>query len=134
MQRQQKLCQDRTEERAMNTISDNQQLIRSASEHIISTTNQNDVKDLTEQQKTNHVSAITPIERKTDTIQISQTGSELSRASSVTSGNDVAKPSTDMRSEEKRMSSGGIENVMARYKEAQSFMEQIASGSINSTA
>ncbi len=118
----------------MNAISDNQQLIRSASEHIISTTNQNTVRDLTKQQKTNNVSAITPIERKTDTVQISQAGSELSRASSTTSGNGSAKPSTDMRSEEKRMSSGGIEKVMAKYKEAQSFMEQIASGSINSTA
>ncbi len=118
----------------MNAISDSQQLIRSASEYIINTTDQNPVKGLAKQQKTNNVGAITPIERKTDTVQISKSGSELSRASSATSGNDSVEPSTDMRSEEKRMSSGGIENVMARYKEAQNFMEQIASGSINSTA
>ena len=118
----------------MNAISDSQQLIRRASEQIISTTDKNAVKDLTKQLKTNNIGAITPIERKTDTVQISQPGSELSRASSSTSGNDSAEPSTDMRSEEKRMSSGGIENVMARYKEAQNFMEQIGSGSINNTA
>jgi hypothetical protein len=43
-------------------------------------------------------------------------------------------PATDVRSEERRVSSGGIESVMARYKDAQNFMAQIDSGSINSTA
>ncbi len=118
----------------MNVTSDSQQLIRSASENIVNTADHNTVKGLTKQQKTNNIGATTQTERKTDTVQISKAGSELSRASSATSGNDSAEPSTDMRSEEKRISSGGIENVMAKYKEAQNFMEQIASGSINSTA
>ncbi len=43
-------------------------------------------------------------------------------------------PATDVRSEEKRISSGGIDSVMARYKEAQNFLEHIESESFNSIA
>ncbi len=118
----------------MNITSDNQQLIRSAPENTVNTTGLKSAKDHTKPQKTNNVGTATQSERKTDTVQISKTGAELSRLSSTTSGNDSMEPSTDMRSEEKGISSGGIESVMARYKEAQNFMAQIESGSINSTA
>jgi hypothetical protein len=42
--------------------------------------------------------------------------------------------STNKSAEDRRISSGGIESVMARYKEAQNFMAQISSESINSAA
>jgi hypothetical protein len=66
--------------------------------------------------------------------QISKTGAALASASSTTIGTNSIVPSTDQRAGEKKISAGGIESVMARYKEAQNFMAQIESESINSTA
>ncbi len=130
-----KICYGRVKEIAMNVISDSQQLIKSTPEHTVNTTDLKSVNDRTKQQIiNNNVGAATQTERKTDTVQISKTGAELSRESSTTSGNDSMELSADVRSEEKRISSGGIESVMTRYKEAQNFMAQIESGSINSTA
>lgn len=118
----------------MNVTSDSQPLVRGASENAVNTTGLKSVKDRTKEQKINRTGTSTQSESKSDTVQISKTGTELSRASSAASGNDSMKPSTDVRSEERRVSSGGIESVMARYKEAQNFMAQIESESINSTA
>jgi len=72
--------------------------------------------------------------RKSDSVQISRAGEALSQAAGASGGNDSVTLSTDVRSEEKRVSSGGIESVMARYKDAQNFMAQMESGSINSAA
>jgi len=72
--------------------------------------------------------------RKSDSVQISRAGEALSQAAGASGGNDSVTLSTDVRSEEKRVSSGGIESVMARYKDAQNFMAQMDSGSINSAA
>ena len=72
--------------------------------------------------------------RKSDSVQISSAGAALSQATGASGGNDSVQLSTDVRSEEKRVSSGGIESVMARYKEAQNFMAQMDSGAINSAA
>ncbi len=118
----------------MNVTSDSQQLTRSTSEITFNTTGLKPVKDQTKQQKKDSVGTANQPERQPDTVQISKAGAELSRASSATSGNDSMEPSTDMMSEEKKISSGGIESVMARYREAQNFMAQVESGSINSTA
>lgn len=118
----------------MNVTSDSHQLIRSASESTVNTTGLKSVKDRTKDQKTNSTGAATPSERKTDTVQISKIGAELSRASSAGSVINSMEPSTDMSAEDRKISSGGIESVMARYKEAQNFMAQISSESINSTA
>ena len=118
----------------MNVTSDSQQLVRSASENTVNTTGLKPVKDRTKQLKTNSTGAATQSERKTDTVQISKTGAELSRASSTTNDTDSIESYTDTRSEDKRAAAGGIESVMARYKEAQNFMAQIASGSIDGTA
>ena len=118
----------------MNVTSDSQQLVRGASENAVNTTGLKSVKDRTKQQKTNSTGTTTPSARKTDTVQISKIGAELSRASSASIGINSMEPSTDQSSEDRRISSGGIESVMARYKEAQNFMAQIESGSINSTA
>ncbi len=118
----------------MNVISDTQPLIRSTSEHKVNTADHTPVKGPTKQQKINNVDATTQSVRKTDTIQISKTGLELNRASNTTSSQDSMKPSTDMRADEKRISSIAIESVMTRYREAQIFLSQIESGSINSIA
>ena len=72
--------------------------------------------------------------RKSDSVQISRAGEALSQATDASGGNGSVTLSTDVRSEEKRVSSGGIESVMARYKDAQNFMAQMDSGSINSAA
>ena len=72
--------------------------------------------------------------RKSDSVQISRAGEALSQAAGASGGNDSVTLSTDVRSEEKRVSSGGIESVMARYKEAQNFMAQMETGSLNSAA
>ncbi len=117
----------------MNVTSDNQPLIRSAPENTVNTTDLKSVKDHTKQQKTNKSDTDALSARKSDTVYISKAGAELSRTSSNASGNDSMEPSTDMMLEEKRLSSGGIESVMARYREAQNFLAQIDSGSINST-
>ena len=69
--------------------------------------------------------------RKSDSVQISKASEVLSQAKG---GNDSVKLSTDFRSEAKKASSGSIESVMARYKEAQNFMAQMESGAINSAA
>jgi hypothetical protein len=116
----------------MKITRDSQQLIRSTSDNAVDTVGLMPVKDLIKQQKTNSAVTTTRSERKTDTVQISKMGAELSSASSTDI--DSMKPSMDKRSEVKRISSGGIESVMARYKEAQNFMAQIESESINSTA
>jgi len=118
----------------MNITSDNQRLIRSASENNVNATGLKSVKDRTKQQKINSTGTTTQSERKTDTVQISNIGAELSRASSATTGINSIVASVDERAEKKKISAGGIESVMARYKEAQNFMAQIASESINSTA
>lgn len=118
----------------MNVTSDSQQLIKSASESAVNTTGLKSVKDRTKQQRTNSTGTATQSERKTDTVQISKIGAELSRASSADSSINSMESSTDKSAEDKRISSGGIESVMARYKEAQNFMAQISSESINSTA
>ena len=115
----------------MNITSANQQLTKSASENAVNTTGLKSIKDRTKEQKLNRTGTTTQPGRKSDSVQISKTGAELSRASS---GNGSMNPATDVRSEERRVSTGGIESVMARYKEAQNFMAQIDSGSINSTA
>ncbi len=115
----------------MNVTNDSQQLTRSTPESAVNATGLKSVNDRAKEQKINRTDTTTQSERKTDTVQISKTGAELSR---VSSGTDSMKPSTDVRSEEKKISSGGIESVMARYKEAQNFMAQIESGSLNSTA
>ena len=100
----------------MNVTSVNQQLIVGSSEKTASTVKSTQPK------------------RKSDTVQISRAGEALSKATGASGGNVSVKLSTDERSEERRVSSGGIESVMARYKEAQNFMAQIESGSINSAA
>lgn len=117
----------------MNVTSDNHQLTRNASENNVNVTDFNAIKKSSKQQKTNGTAATIQSERMTDTVQISKTGAELSRASNATGGISSMGLSTDNRSEDKRVSAGGIESVMARYKEAQNFMAQIESGSINST-
>ncbi len=118
----------------MNVTSDSHQLIRSASESAVNTTGLKSVKDRTKQQETNSTGTATQSVRKTDTVQISKMGAELSRASSADSGINSMESSTDKSAEDRRISSGGIESVMARYKEAQNFMAHISSESINSTA
>ena len=115
----------------MNITSANQQLTKSASENAVNTTGLKSIKDRTKEQKLNRTGTTNQPGRKSDSVQISKTGAELSRASS---DNGSMNPAIDVRSEERRVSSGGIESVMARYKDAQNFMAQIDSGSINSTA
>ncbi len=100
----------------MNITINNQQLIRSTSANTAGT-----VK--TAQPK-----------KKTDSVQISKTGAELSKASSASTATSTMEASTDTRAEDKRVSAGSIESVMARYKEAQNFMAQIEFQSVNSTA
>ncbi len=100
----------------MNVTSVNQQLIVGTSERTASTAKNAQPK------------------RKSDSVQISSAGEALSQATGASGGNDSVKLSTDARSEERRVSSGGIESVMARYKEAQNFMAQMETGSINSAA
>ena len=114
--------------------SDSQQLIRIASENAVNTTGLKSIKDRTKQQKTNSTGTTTQSERKADTVQISKTGAALAIASSTTIGINSIVPSTDKRSEYKRISYEGIESVMVRYKEAQNFMAQIESESIDRTA
>ncbi len=114
----------------MNVTSANQQLTKSASENAVNTTGLKSIKDRIKEHPINRTGTTAQPGKKSDSVQISTTGAELSRASS---GNDSMNPSTDVRSEERRVSSGGIESVMARYKEAQNFMSQIESESINST-
>ncbi len=118
----------------MNVTSDSQQLTRSTSEIMVNSTGLKSVEDQTRQLRKDSFGTAAQSEKQPDTVQISKTGAELSRASSATSGNDSMEPSIDMRSVEKKISSGGIESVMARYREAQNFMAQVESGSINSTA
>jgi len=100
----------------MNITSVNQQLIVGTSERSASTVKSTQPK------------------RKSDSVQISKAGEALSNIADASGGNDSVKLSTDGRSEEKRVSSGGIESVMARYKEAQNFMAEMESGLINSAA
>ena len=118
----------------MNVTSNSQQLISSASESAVNTTGIKAFKDRTKQLKANSAGTPTQSVRKSDNVQISKMGAELSRAASADSGISSMAPSTAKSSEEKRISSGGIENVMARYKEAQNFMSQIEPVSIDSTA
>ncbi len=118
----------------MNVTNDSQQLDRSTSEITVNTSGLKSVKDQIKQQKKDSVGTAVQAERQADTVHISKAGAELSKASSVTSGNDSMEPSTVISSKENEFSSGGIKSVMARYREAQSFMAQVASGSINSTA
>ena len=115
----------------MNITNANQQLTKSASENAVNTTGLKSVKGRSKEQRLNRADTTTQPGIKSDSVQISKTGAELSK---VSSGNGSMNLSTDVRSEERRVSSGGIESVMARYKEAQNFMAQIDSGSINSTA
>jgi hypothetical protein len=100
----------------MNITSVNQQLIVGTSERAASTVKSTQPK------------------RKSDSVQISRAGEALSNIASSSGGSDSVKLSTDERSEERRVSSGGIESVMARYKDAQNFMAQMESGAINSAA
>jgi hypothetical protein len=118
----------------MNVTSDSQQLVRDASENAVNTIGLKSVEDRAKEQRINRTATTTQPGRKTDTVQISKIGAELSRASRSGIGINSMEPSTDQSSEDRRISSGGIENVLARYKEAQNFMAQIESGSINSTA
>jgi hypothetical protein len=117
----------------MNLTSVNQQLTRNVSDISISTSDIKAVKDRIKQMRANGASTTTQSKRKNDSVQISSTGADLSRASSTSSGSESMVPATDVRSEEKRISSGGIDSVMARYKEAQDFLEHIESESFNST-
>jgi hypothetical protein len=117
----------------MNLTRVNQQLTRNVSDISISTSDIKAVKDRIKQLRANGASASTQSKTKSDTVQISTTGAELSRASSPYSGSESTVPTTDVRSEERRISSGEIESVMARYKDAQNFMEHIETDSINST-
>ena len=100
----------------MNVTGVNQQLIVGTSERTASTAKSTQPK------------------RKSDSVQISRAGEALSQATSASGGNGSVKLSTDARAEDRRVSSGGIESVMARYKDAQNFMAQMESGSINSAA
>jgi hypothetical protein len=117
----------------MNLTNVSQQLTSSVSEKAVSTTDLKAVKDRMKQLRANGASISTQSKTKSDTVQISTTGAELSRASSPYSGSESTVPTTDVRSKERRISSGGIESVMARYKDAQNFMEHIETDSINST-
>lgn len=100
----------------MNITSVNQQLIAGTSERTASTAKSTQPK------------------RKSDSVQISRAGEALSQAKGASGSNVSVQLSKDARSEQKRVSSGGIESVMARYKEAQNFMAQMESGAINSAA
>ncbi len=90
--------------------SDSQQLIRIVSENAVNITGLKSVKDRTKQQKTNSTGTTTQSERKADTVQISKTGAVLAITSSITIGINSIVPSTDKRSEDKRISSGRIES------------------------
>jgi hypothetical protein len=116
----------------MNLTSVNQQLTSSVTENSVSTNDLKAIKDRIKQLRANAPSTTTQSKSESDTVQISSTGSDLSSVKSASSSESMVA-TTDVRSEEKRVSSGGIDNVMARYKEAQSFMEQIEHETINST-
>ena len=118
----------------MNLTSVTQQLTSSVSENSVSTTDLKAIKDRIKQLRANGSGTTTQSKSETDTVQISSTGTDLSRASSASSGSESMVATTDTRSEERKISSGGIDNVMSRYKEAQNFMAQIEHESINSTA
>ncbi len=118
----------------MNVASDNLRLMRSASETNINPTDIKSVRNRAKQQVSNRTDATTQRNKKTDSVQISETGAELSRASSASAGASTMEAYTDNRAEDKRVSAGSIESVMARYKEAQNFMAQIEFQSVNSTA
>ncbi len=116
----------------MNLTSVNQQLTSSVSENSVSTTDLKAIKDRIKQLRANGSGTTTQSKSESDTVQISSTGTNLSKATSA-SGSESMVATTDVRSDERRISSGGIDNVMARYKEAQDFMAQIEHESINST-
>ena len=119
----------------MNLTSVNQQLTNNVSDISISKSDIKAVKDRIKQLRANSAGTTTSSKRNDDTVQISSSGADLSRAASTSSASSSSMvPTTDVRSEEKSISSGGIDSVMAKYKEAQNFMEHIESSLVNSTA